>query len=605
MRFFNKYAYMGAIALVGAVGFTACSSEDDLTAQQNPTFDGESVKTQFAINIPYGGKGTRMSVGATQGDNTTFNGMQSIYLIPSVGAIDENTDIFTSVIPLSNFDKFETGSTNYKLYNDVNIPVGTTHFLFYGIGGQTIPSDASGKFANGILKSTLPSTASAGDVKFNLEKILTGGEFTIPQTNLLKVLNGVASAADWSTQQESSELGGLYKNYKTLKGGSANSIKLTMEELYNAVNNLATATSESTEKTIAVAIQDAIKIYFEVNGAAAPYTLAWRTDLAEENKIVEDYPTGLNVPEGAAQVTWDDNTSQFKYVDYAIVGTPSDPQQSDDKVVNVYNLCYPASLAYFVNTPLKATTKKNVTWPNSASAWESEVWDTWADAVDAATQTVALKNNIQYGVANLNTTVTCKTSTLEDNALEVASYSANQHIVVPSDGFPVTGLLVGGQPDFASWDMTPFDNNFTMTVYDNSLTGISAKYNAVSAKNYTLLLDNTVADNNHKIVNIALELTNNSGTDFYGVDGKIAKGAKFYLVAQLNPTGTGVTQPDPDKPQLTDVFIKDYVTTANLTITSLKNAYVTIPDLRSSELVLGLSVDLTWQEGLTFDVTID
>lgn len=44
-----------------------------------------------------------------------------------------------------------------------------------------------------------------------------------------------------------------------------------------------------------------------------------------------------------------------------------------------------------------------------------------------------------------------------------------------------------------------------MTVYDNSLTDIVAKYGSVSNKNYTLLLDNTVAEN-HKTVNIALEL---------------------------------------------------------------------------------------------------
>lgn len=603
MKFFNKYAYMGAIALVGAVGFTACSSEDDLTAQQNPTFDGESVKTQFAINIPYGGRGTRMSETATQGDNSTFNGMQSIYLIPLTDAGSDGST-FTSIIPLPAFTVFDGGSSNYKLYNDVNIPVGTTDFLFYGIGGNSIPSDASGKFANGILNSTLPTTASAGDVTFNLEKILTGDEFTTPQTKLLEVLNNVAKAnieegaKKWSDQLAGTDLGDLYASYITLKGGSANSIKLTMEELYNAVNGLATATTESDEKNIAKAIQGAIDDYFTVNGDgdATPYTLNW--NISEPSNIAS-YPTILNVPEGAAQVDWNDGTSSFEYVTYATVGAL-------DKTLNVYNLCYPASLAYFVNTPLKATTEKNVTWPSTASAWASETWNGWTDAVAASTQTVALENNIQYGVANLNTTVTCKTPTLEDNASVVASgkYSANQRIVVPSGGFPVTGLLVGGQPDLASWDMTPAADNFNMTVYDNSLTGIVAKSGSVSNKNYTLLLDNTVADN-HKIVNIALELTNNSGTDFYGVDGKIAKGAKFYLVAQLNPTGTGVTQPDPDKPQLTDVFIKDYVTTANLTITSLKNAYVTIPDLRSSELVLGLSVDLTWQKGLTFDVTID
>ena len=31
---------------------------------------------------------------------------------------------------------------------------------------------------------------------------------------------------------------------------------------------------------------------------------------------------------------------------------------------------------------------------------------------------------------------------------------------------------------------------------------------------------------------------------------------------------------------------------------------MTIPDLRSSQISLGLSVDLTWQKGLDFDVVL-
>lgn len=53
------------------------------------------------------------------------------------------------------------------------------------------------------------------------------------------------------------------------------------------------------------------------------------------------------------------------------------------------------------------------------------------------------------------------------------------------------------------------------------------------------------------------------------------------------------------------VFEQDHTTTANVEITSLKNAYNTIPDLRSPRLELGLSVDLTWQQGLTDDVVIE
>ena len=110
---------------------------------------------------------------------------------------------------------------------------------------------------------------------------------------------------------------------------------------------------------------------------------------------------------------------------------------------------------------------------------------------------------------------------------------------------------------------------------------------------------------------MAIELENTSTSDFYGVDGIILKGQKFYLVAKLEVTkGSGsITWPNdayryPQK-NTNRAFMQDYTTTAKLNIKSLKNAYSTIPDLRSIELQLGLSVDLTWQTGLTFDVSID
>jgi hypothetical protein len=55
------------------------------------------------------------------------------------------------------------------------------------------------------------------------------------------------------------------------------------------------------------------------------------------------------------------------------------------------------------------------------------------------------------------------------------------------------------------------------------------------------------------------------------------------------------------------VFIQDYLTTATFKIgaNSLKNAFITVPDLRSTQTSLGLSVDLNWREGLNFsDVTL-
>ena len=135
MNKLNRFALMSAIALTGAAGFTACSSEDEL-ANTNPTFDGESVKTQFAINIPYAkGQGTRMGSDIVQQDNN-FRGIQDIYLVPTKGGSEIT---LSSIIELGSIDAFDNatqgqGATigNYKVYQDVNIPTGTSYFHFYG-----------------------------------------------------------------------------------------------------------------------------------------------------------------------------------------------------------------------------------------------------------------------------------------------------------------------------------------------------------------------------------------------------------------------------------------------------------------------------------------
>ena len=51
------------------------------------------------------------------------------------------------------------------------------------------------------------------------------------------------------------------------------------------------------------------------------------------------------------------------------------------------------------------------------------------------------------------------------------------------------------------------------------------------------------------------------------------------------------------------VFMQDYMTEATFVLTenSLKYALVAVPDLRSSQISLGLSVDLKWNKGLVFD----
>ena len=123
---------------------------------------------------------------------------------------------------------------------------------------------------------------------------------------------------------------------------------------------------------------------------------------------------------------------------------------------------------------------------------------------------------------------------------------------------------------------------------------------------------------------MALEFRNNSGTDFYGNYNLIREGGTFYLIGVLDPNATsnltGINwssddmtkyltyhalppyDSDGNTKKISRVFIQDFMTTANFVIgpNSLKYAYLTVPDLRSSSLSLGLSVDIKWETGLNF-----
>ena len=151
---------------------------------------------------------------------------------------------------------------------------------------------------------------------------------------------------------------------------------------------------------------------------------------------------------------------------------------------------------------------------------------------------------------------------------------------------------------------------------------------------YTLCWDNYDATKdaaNQQDVYVALEIKNNTGKDFWGELNLVRNGGTFYLVGKLSasqgikPTGykkvAGTDDWDlsrsnyqyPPFDPLTGatinvprVFMQDYMTTANLILgeDALKHAYVTMPDLRSSQITLGVAIDMNWSKGLTYNVNM-
>lgn len=590
--FSSKYMYLTAAMLTGAAMFTSCSNEDDM-GNVNPTYDGESVKTQFAINIPAAKLAdTKMTGDNTQQATGAFLGMQNLKLIPLTATAADGMAL-TQIISLDDIGNDEL-EEQHKIYSNVNIPVSTKNFLFYGEAfGTTEAATTTDAFAQGVLKNTITESASTNDINFELLPVTTNTQYnteaTTKKNEILTAVNNVAGAKvdetntwkKYATDNSTKILAKLYQQFTDFPAGSAASVKLALKDLQSSIASLL-GSADDAEKKMAEAINTAIEAAIGADGNGG--TLASNT-----------YPTDYNLPVGAAQFSWNDGVASYKEDD-ASLGETNTVSLDLDKI------CYPAALSYFVSTNLKATDKNNPAWP-SFSNWDGGTWGTeWtATEVTATTQAVALTDPIEYGIALMETAVKCKTQTLKDNAKAEGGEPNDRIIIVPDDGFPVTGLLIGAQPDALKWNFKPTsDGDRNMTIYDNDVN-IVAKYNDASSKNYTLVLENTKTTGNDK-VNVAIEMTNNSGGDFYGKDGIIKAGATFYLVGQLDITNLGTGNNDSGR---TSVFEQDYKTVATFTISSLKNAYNCIPDLRATQLSLGLAVDLEWKAGIVFDVEIE
>lgn len=392
----------------------------------------------------------------------------------------------------------------------------------------------------------------------------------------------------WLTAHEKEFLKTRYNKFTALKAGSKTSVVAF-------INNLKTALAGET--TTGEPIHADKKLTKEIYKQC-------ETALNDIQDI--NFPGKFNLPDGVATLTWISGESRFAY------NAPETELFGTGNSIKYNKICYPAELSYFVNTTTMVSDKdmsnlndfpayNDWTNPNGAN-WEGKNFS--EDAVANTTKTVGLKAPVQYSVAVLKSTVRCDAATLKDNAKQAGSLDEDQQISVPTDGFKVTGILIGGQPASVDWKYEPkaTGESFANTIYDNVMNGApmyAKNETSASNANYTLVFDNKKSDTQSPVY-VTIELENNSGQAFYGKDGIIQKNTKFYLVGQLNPNKTGLTNPN----SVNRVFMQDYVTTANFNITDLKSAYNCIPDLRTSGINVGLAVDLDWKSGITFDVNI-
>ena len=387
------------------------------------------------------------------------------------------------------------------------------------------------------------------------------------------------SPSDFGTENEREALATRYSKFTSLTAGSANSVKQLITDLKNVIGGK----NEATENNLAKEI-------------VKNCTYALNQTL---NNVT--FPRKQNLPDGVAKVKWENG--QFAFVEANSVGIGTTNTSNN---IDYTKITYPAELAYFVSSPVKTSQEEITAVANlpTYEQWTNKTyWDTdYKDEVENRTRFVALQYPLQYGVACLKSTIKCNNGPLEDNAKDGNfGYDKNNSISVPTGGFKVTGILVGGQPQGVAWNFEPYatnTNDFKYTIYDNHMNSGFAAKSTESSPNYTLVLDNKDGSGSSQSnVFVTVELQNNSGEDFYGAEGIIPKNTKFYLVGELKLNGNTTETVD-------RVFVQDHTTVASFTITSLKNAYNHIPDMRTSKINVGLAVDLTWQKGITFNVDL-
>jgi hypothetical protein len=582
-----------AAVLASAVAFTGCKGDQNPPEPQKV----QNIATDITIALPSQVSGPNRMPGKTVQLNgyTDFgdNGMKNIVLAPFAKSIVVDGEAKRMG---ENIELGAIGATNAytpaanartKVFENQPVPAGTGAFLFYGESNAreiVTGTEKEKNFKAGVLSSDL-SNAYPKNYEFYLSAIqnnaadVTTGNTAY--TGLIAYMNAVASAevasgVKWYELTDNADgLVDVFNTYKTAKVLSSFGIARMMNDLYNSLKILA-----DNGNAAAIAIRAAIltNTYAELVG-----------DVVTLKSDLQNFPESEYLPAGTFAVVWDGTEKEFKGNGVTAFGGLNP--------ANVTQYVYPASLWYFANSKIKTSPdSEKDNYPGKAN-WDAILSEYPTDnaTVNTTTRSIALKSEVQYGVARLDVRLKAA-ATLTDNNTNV---NANQ--IKNTEGYQLTGVLVGGQKS-VGWNFTPSaypalgTHNAIYTIYDREMTeevkaGVS---DYSTAKNSTLVLETAEGDE----VYIAIELLNNSGKDFYGVDHQmIPAGAKFYLVGKLHAGNKA-------EGENTSVFKQDYTTTAKLTIGDLKSAYNTIPDLKAPSVEIGFSVNLEWTAGNVYEVTL-
>ena len=578
--------------LISHLLFASCANDD----VPQPTAN-QPVPVDFALTVTKAASPgisgiTRMASGYTVGTNSNIALQCAIpFTVADVNVPVGVSDVCTST-PIGYFDQ---PRTSYPFFtSSCEFSQGTNAILAYASSNTNASS-----WHKGVLDATFNDYQPA-NISFRLRTIQSVSDYlgteqvkTLPE-QLADYLTDIANTSigtgddikTWKAYATSTTMNAdlklLFKNFtnqlsdevgEVLPGSSAN-VKAWVEGLKTSLNAV-TLTENSEDDQIRDKIIENIDAQLN---KLDPSTGEWK-----------NFPASLYLPDGAAVVRWDG----VKFVPETQTTTIAD-------INNLERFTYPAEIYYYGNS---------VTWVSSTNLsdnfkekdnWNAVLSDFALGPVASNTKTVAMFDPLEYGVGQLKVKLMHTASSLKD--------SKNNDVTIGANQFKLTGIIVGGQLpvgfDFRPETVYPVYSEADMRfIYDSQVntngTGANEPFYLSTADETEFTQTLVLQSYTGRSLKLVLEFENDSGQDFYGYNGTVYRGTKFYLVGEVEPKS------DNDKPKASDrVFTQDYITTVNVTVTSLAKAYNVLPNLMSPRLEMGLELTPKWVQAETTDVIL-
>lgn len=557
-----------ALLMLSLMAFimTGCKDTDGFNE------NGEPVRVELACTFSSSvGKQTRQADALVQNVNLRQPNTRSLCVI----AMQDNEPMRSEVSWEDPVSKAGAGDNPASvLYHSsyCDMAQGVNRCLVYGDVADAPSGSIPTKVYDGsLIKSSLNNIMTYSglqNISFSLESIYnstdvpSGDDGPMP---LAEALTNVANLPDWigSNNNILKNLRQNFTNHGFNLPGSAASVKKWLEALASAaqsyIDNPSGLTSVETD------ILDEIM----------------KASTAAAKTITSDYPRNLYLPDGAAALRWVESTTGGSF-------QPQMQTTTIDNINTVSRFAYPAALYYFVDSEIKTSNSKvdsyatdfdGVSTDGSSTAWEkvlAEFDD--GDVVSARTKAIALKDPVQYAVAQLHVTLKANGTTIKDDADADITIGQN---------FPLKGIIVCGQRPvnylFAQRNNSDAEVKF---IYDSQVKDCSLSTTQQNACK-TLVLQSYDSED----VNIILEFENNSDDlTFKCIDGTVYPHTRFYLAGKVEAAG-GTGGDDASRGR---VFTKDYITTVNMTVTSLAKAYNVLPNLLTSNLEIGVETTPDW-----------